>query len=516
MKKKLFIALYTTGIVLAVVALSVIVNTIEKTPAVPPTQEEIADTSIAQYGERPNSTTTIGSSGTSPFFSFLFPRREPRDEGCSLRFSFAPRNKAVISGGAIEYDVALLNKGNEACENVSLSAYYMNDEHFVSSNPVPTASDYYWSVGNLEPGKEFTIALTTMTTIRNGQNLFSEACVTADNSPDVCSGSVIFVEQGAANQTELTTAIKVERAVGAMWGSIFTKKEFGIWVWNSTHDMTPAYAKEVVEVAKKNGFNVIYITIDDYLSILEIKDVDARRLEKEKYMKELSIFIQASQAVGIEVDAVGGAKDWAIPSNRWKGYALIDFVKEYNQTFPKTTLRGLQYDVEPYLLDEYDYNKKKILKEYVEFIDESVRQMESTPAQFSIVIPHFYDSEQKWTPAFEYAGTDAHTFTHLLQILSRKEKTSIIIMAYRNFFEDENGTKEISEVEVKEASNGGSTSKIIIAQETGNVPPGYVTFYDYPKISLFDALSEIKNYFGGYRNFGGMAVHYFDSFVKMD
>lgn len=516
MKKKLFIALYTTGIVLVVVALSVIVTTIEKTPAVPPTQEEIADTSIAQYGERPNSTTTIGSSRIPSFLSFLFPRREPRDEGCSLRFSFAPLKKAVTSGGVIEYSAVLLNTGKEVCQNVSLSAYYTNDEHFVLSNPEPTASDYYWSIGNLESGKQFRLALTTMTTIRNGKNLSSEACVTADNSPDVCSGSVIFVEQGATDQTRLIDTINIERVIGSIWGSIFNKKEFGIWVWNSTHTMTPSYAKEVIEVAKKNGFNVIYITADDYLSTFEIKDKAAFRTEKEKYMKEVSLFVEAAQMVGIEVDIVGGAKDWAKSENRWKGYALIDFVKEYNEMFPRTKLRGLQYDVEPYLLGEYDYNKKKVLKEYVEFIDESVRQMESVPATFSIVIPHFYDSEQKWTPAFEYAGTDAHTFTHLLQILSRKEKTTIIIMAYRNFFEEENGTKQISEVEIKEASSGSFTSKIIIAQETGNVPPGYITFYDYPKISLFDALSEIQSYFGAYKNFGGVAVYYFDSFVKMD
>jgi hypothetical protein len=142
--------------------------------------------------------------------------------------------------------------------------------------------------------------------------------------------------------------------------------------------------------------------------------------------------------------------------------------------------------------------------------------MKSVPAGFSIVIPHFYDSNQKWTPAFTYNGEKAHAYTHLLKALSQKERTEIIIMAYRNFFGEENGTRQISEAEIKEASDGGYATKVIIAQETGNVPPAYVTFHDYPKVSLFDALSEIQDYYGNYKNFGGTAVHYFDSFLKLE
>jgi hypothetical protein len=280
--------------------------------------------------------------------------------------------------------------------------------------------------------------------------------------------------------------------------------------------MTPAYASEVISVAKRNGFNVIYLTIDDYIPILEIRDEAARKAANEEYMKALSVFIRGAKSSGIQVDAVGGAKDWAIKENRWRGYALIDFVKEYNEAYPNARIRNLQYDVEPYLLSDYDSDKEKLLKEYVEFIDESARRMKSVPAGFSIVIPHFYDGKQKWTPAFTYKGEKAHAYTHLLKALSQKEHTQIIIMAYRNFFGEENGTRQISEVEIKEASESGYATKVIVAQETGNVPPAYVTFHDYPKVSLFDALSEIQDYYGNYKNFGGTAVHYFDSFMKLE
>jgi hypothetical protein len=521
MKQKLFVIIYTVSIVLVVIVLSAVVTMVKKNTDVALTPEERIDTSLAQYAERPNSTTTYGTSNIPFFLSpYLFPRSEPLADGCSLRFSFAPLQKAVEPGGKIDYTITLSNRGKVVCQNVSLSIYYTESETFVASNPAPTASDYYWAVGNIGPAKERRISLTTKTSSADGRDMISEACATADNSSDICSQNVVFIQEGASQTTNLTdkfaSALSVPTVIGTIWGKVFNKQEFGIWVWDSPKKMTAAYASEVISVSKKNGFNVIYLTVDDYVPILEMRDEAARKEAKESYMKALSVFVQGAKVSGMEVDVVGGAKDWAIKENRWKGYALIDFVKEYNETYPSARIRNLQYDVEPYLLSEYDSDKEKILKEYVEFIDESARRMKSVSAGFSIVIPHFYDSTQKWTPAFTYNGERSHTYTHLLKTLSQKKDTEIIIMAYRNFFGDENGTRQISEEEIKEASNGGYTTKVIIAQETGNVPPAYVTFHDYPKVSLFDALLEIQDHYGNYKNFGGTAVHYFDSFLKLE
>jgi hypothetical protein len=88
-------------------------------------------------------------------------------------------------------------------------------------------------------------------------------------------------------------------------------------------------------------------------------------------------------------------------------------------------------------------------------------------------------------------------------------------MAYRNYFDGTGGTKEISEPEVKEASSGKYKTKIIVAQETGNVDPSYVTFYGLPKSSLLGDLTKMDNSYRGYSNYGGKAVHYIDPFALM-
>jgi hypothetical protein len=517
MKRKIFIAIYTLSIVLAVGLLNFIVVTVKKSDGTPSSSEEEVDRTLAQLIERPNS--AIMSYNTStPFFllPLLYPEKDTYPTDCSLRFSYAPKTKAIEPNATVDYTITISNQGKDTCKNVSLSLYYTEKESYVSSDPAPAASDYYWDIGDLGFGKSYAIKLSVRITGYEGEATTSEGCVTADNSQDICAQNVIFTKAGASKSTTLAGVLAVPKAIGAIWGRIFEKKEFGIWVWDSPIKMTPVYAQQVLGVAKKNGFNVIYLTIDDYVPIAAMKNPDEQVKAKAAYMKTLSIFIQAAKSSGIAVDVEGGAKEWAIKDNRWKGYALIDFVKHYNDTYPNAKIHGLQYDVEPYLMQDYDSNKVERLREYVEFIDESARRMQGVDAQFSIVIPHFYDSQQKWTPAFKYNGREAYAYTHLLEVLKQKNGTSIIIMAYRNFFDGGNGTRQISEEEIKEASESGYDTKIIVAQETGDVPPSYVTFHDYPKVSLFDSLAEIQSNFSHYEDFGGTAVHYFDAFVKMD
>jgi hypothetical protein len=292
-------------------------------------------------------------------------------------------------------------------------------------------------------------------------------------------------------------------------------RERGVWVWESPREMGPVAGEAALASAQEHGFSVVYVTIDDYLPIAQMPEGAAKAAEKAAYFESMRQFVVAAHARGLAVDALGGAPDWAKPENRHKGYALIDFVCAYNLANASSTLRGLQYDVEPYLLPEYEANKAPVLEEFVAFVDESVRRMQGIDAAFSIVIPHFYDSAQRWTPAITYKGKTAHAFTHLLEVMEQKQDSAIIVMAYRNFFEGDNGTRQLAEAEVKEANQKGAV-RIIVAQETGNVPPDFVTFYGHSRAELEAALAAIHEAFDAYDSFGGVAVHYLDPFLELE
>lgn len=514
-----------------------------------------SDSVISSYSSAPTLSSSFGNIFASK--ASVSVSAEPQ---CKISFNFTPNSKVVSIGGVVSYKASLKNVGSGVCDSSSFSVYYSDLEKFKSSTVKPTASDYYWTAGNLKSGQEYTVSIST---IHNGETdtsqISNEACATAYNGDDACIQNLIFVgsetssgSSPSASSSSVASSVASSASASSFSAgksssssvyssaqpssksSIFSSvpississsvlggfippkgKEFGTWIWNSPKEMSDSHVSELLNAVSQNGMNSAYVTIDDYLSISVLPEGKNKDDAKKSYFESLARLVTLANKLGVAIDAEGGAKDWAIAENRWKGYALIDFVKEYNQKYPSAKVRNFQYDVEPYLLSSYENNKASVLKTYIEFIDASAVRMQGVGAGFSVVIPHFYDAGQKWTPSISYNGKTTDTFSHILDILNRKSGNTILIMAYRNFFEGNNGTRQISEYEVKQASAGNNITNIIVAQETGNVDPSYVTFYGFSHAEFIDNLNEIYSGFSSYGKFSGTAAHYIDSFLVL-
>jgi uncharacterized repeat protein (TIGR01451 family) len=451
----------------------------------------------------------------------LFPLTLSAASNCSLSFS-ATTNKQVINpGDTSNYTIKLKNKGKGICQNASYSFYYPQNETYVLSAPAPRASNYYWHVGKLLPGQEYTGLLTTKHKAEiPGSEIRTEACASAGNTTDVCVIAVTSIS--------MTTILPTPPIVPPLFQPkvppapipvvppvTSSTKESGVWIWNTPAEMATTFGDGQIDKAKVHGFNSIYLTVDDYLSIHNLPSGPSKDMQKAAYFKMLDRIIKKANSLGITVDAEGGWKDWAIQKNRWKGFVLIDMVKEYNILYPNAKFNGFQYDVEPYLLPNYEGDKSTVLYEFIQFIDQSTARVTDSNFYFSIVIPHFYDQTNNWTPKIAYNGVSKHTFTHLLDILDRKPGSKILVMAYRNYFSGNDSTESISRGEIEEASGSGHKTFVVVAQETGNVDPGYVTFYGMSKVELKNALSAISQKFSLYQGYGGTAVHYLDPFLEL-
>jgi hypothetical protein len=280
--------------------------------------------------------------------------------------------------------------------------------------------------------------------------------------------------------------------------------EYGVWLWSS-----PFFLKEkmttIIDGIKIGQFNTVYLSVDDFLLV--------KNIDKENYLEELYKFVKQANDSNLVVDIVAGAPEWAEPKNRWQAYKFINLLIEYNDKYPDTKIRGLQYDIEPYLLPNYENNKKKILNNFVEFIDIVSTRFEKYPeASLTVVLPHFYDKKQNWAPMITYQRETLSVFDQIAKSLNKIEKGKIILMAYRNFFTGENGVDNISRVEFE--SIKGKT-KVIIAQETKNISPAYVTFWGLSKKNLFRQLNQIQINYKDYENFAGVAIHDFEGFTQL-
>ena len=295
-------------------------------------------------------------------------------------------------------------------------------------------------------------------------------------------------------------------------GVIDNEPEKGTWLWTPILDQTETYRKSVILGAKKNGVRNIYISLDSYLDIFVLPDGPEKKKMKDDFDSTLEAFITLAHQNGISVDAEGGWRNWAEIGHSYKAFTILDYAIRFNKTHTEK-LRGFQYDVEPYLLEAYQDNKAKVLGNFINLIDETVARLNGSDLLFSVVIPDFYDGATGETPKFFYAGSQTYTFDHLLKILERRTGSSIIVMSYRNFSKGDDGSIEISRDEIQRANT--YKTKIIVAQETGDVNPPYVTFFKTTKPYYRKQLLAIEKEFAIEKSFGGVAVHYINALIDL-
>jgi len=291
-------------------------------------------------------------------------------------------------------------------------------------------------------------------------------------------------------------------------------KEYGSWIWTPVLEMTPEYIKSILSGAEADGVNTIYLSIDSYLDIFVMAKGQAREEAKKDFSNRLEYFISQANQRGIVVDAEAGWRNWAEDGNTYKGLAIVNYVKNFNATH-QNRFRGFQYDVEPYLLDSYEGNEVSVLKNFIKLVDQTEYFIGTSALKFSVAIPDFYDKKDGLTPKISYNGKKDYIFGHLLNILDRRPDSSVIIMSYRNFAEGKDGTIEISNNEMLTAKSGAYKTQIIVAQETGDVPPPYITFHNTSKSYLLGQIVKINTAFGPHSNFGGIAIHYANAFLAL-
>lgn len=270
--------------------------------------------------------------------------------------------------------------------------------------------------------------------------------------------------------------------------------------------------KSYIDQAAANGFNAIYVTVDDYLPIYAMPAGTTKTQALTNYQNSIDQFIAYAASKNISVDAEAGDKDWA-ETKQSSALAIENFVISYNSTHANK-FRHVQYDIEPYLLANYETNKAQVLTNYITLVDKLVAN-DTLNLGVEMVIPHFFGSNDGWTPDISYNGKTASTFSHLLSLLDQHSGDAILVMAYRNFAAGTNGTIDIASDELAEASSGSHTTRVLIAQETGNVDPSYVTFYGLSKSVLWGQVALINQYFGTSSAFSGIAINYIDPFLAL-
>lgn len=424
--------------------------------------------------------------------------------GCELSLDFILTSGSLQSAGDLDYTLAAKDLGETTCDSASVSVYYAQDESYVSSVPSATADGYYWQLGDLAPGKEVDITLVTDRTAPLAASaVTNEACLSASNGADACSNSLAGTPPSSVATAPAAGAASATAApLTAL--PLLPDEEAGVWVWTSPDQMSQAEMAEVVDDAAENNFTAIYITVDDYLTATNTVAYD----------QSVGEFLSLAAQKGLAVDAEAGSEDWAEPGNTWEPADILAFVNSYDATHAQR-FRGVQFDIEPYLLPQYDSDESTVLTQYVTLVDQLVQTDKGDGLPLSIVVPLFYDANEGWTPTVTVDGVTDYTYRQIVRLLNELPAGDgrIIEMAYRNFATGADSAIALSTPEIQEAS--GTNVKVLVAQETGPVTPSYVTFYGTSRAALFGQIAAINMAYASSPAFGGIAVDYLDPFLEL-
>lgn len=289
--------------------------------------------------------------------------------------------------------------------------------------------------------------------------------------------------------------------------------ESGTWLWTPMQAITPQYRTEVIQGAKESGITVMYVSLDSYLDIFVMPEGKEKDEQMREYDARVEAFLEEAHENGIRVDAEGGWRNWAEPGHTYKPYALLEYVLEYNRTH-EVKFRGFQYDVEPYLLERYQEGKRSVLGNLVALVDGTAAKLAGEDLAFSVVIPEFFDGAGGETPHSFYGLHYGTTFDHLLAVLEQKPGSTIIVMSYRNEAEGEDGSIAITRSEIERANR--SSARVVVAQETGNFPPPYISFFGKSRADLDREISKIEEAFAKEPSYAGVAVHYINALMALE
>lgn len=320
-----------------------------------------------------------------------------------------------------------------------------------------------------------------------------------------------FKKMGAFSKQNLLASV-IGAPPSENLSSPASEPERGTWVWTPLLLISAQDRASLIKNAQKHNIRNIYLSLDSYLDIYVLPDGPEKERQEKAFADALEAFVAEAAEDGITVDTEGGWRNWSEPDHAYKPLALLEFAKQFNQTRTHK-LRGFQYDIEPYLLDDYVKRKSAVLTDFLDLVDETVSRLDGSDLSFTVVIPDFYDGAGGATPEFFYGFSYGTALDHLLTILSRRAGSSLIIMSYRNRADGADGSIAISRDEIKRANR--FPVKVIIAQETSKFAPGPLTFFRMDRSYFNQEVGKIEKTFADDSSYGGIALHYLHALMEL-
>lgn len=255
------------------------------------------------------------------------------------------------------------------------------------------------------------------------------------------------------------------------------------WLWNPweiVHDGAGTLA-----FLESKNINKVYVQID-------------REIPASFYQR----FIEKASMQGMQIYALDGAPNWVSK----KGYTNQDQLMSWIQTYQAAShsiqkFSGIHLDVEPYLYSGWSANQKATILSYQKLLKKAKASADRLSLPLEADVPFWFDE-------ISYKNMLG---TGILAEWVVANTNSITIMAYRDTAPL---IIELVKNEVGYAAKYGKTA--VVGVETASTDEGdAITFFEEGEAYMNGQLAEVQAYYANTPGYGGIAVHYVDSWKAM-
>lgn len=272
-----------------------------------------------------------------------------------------------------------------------------------------------------------------------------------------------------------------------------------VWTWEgSSYAMleSPAVADEALAFLQRKRINVVYLYADAF----------QRRNLVEQQPQLYRAFIRNAHARGIRVCALLGSwylstERYVLPRHQRKAVAMLQRVLDYNAAAaPVERFDGVNYDIEPHLLDEWeDATRPRLLRG---FLDMTAAMLEARRKSGQTLVigpamPFWWDGI-----ALEWRGVRRPVSEHVADLTDY-----VTLMDYRNRAEGRDSILSHAEAEMAYADRTGK--RVVIGLEFNPAEPAKLSFHGMGEAAFEREADKVEAAYRKRPAFDGFVFHHY-------
>jgi hypothetical protein len=309
-------------------------------------------------------------------------------------------------------------------------------------------------------------------------------------------------------------------------GTVTAPRGMAGYQWKQANELSDAAAKDRLRLLRDNGFKTVYLELGDYLDQADRGPNWTRNAEMEAIRHRIRRFVAIAASYGLAVHALGGGPHW-VGEGSYLGRLLVDLVGHYNaRARPNERLRGVQLDIEPYVLEDWLTDPDGIvvyltaLHGIVKTYRRVLVQPSSRGLQLGFAIPFWLDGREEAPSAVRFQRQLKPAAHHIVDMIWDLSTAYLVVMSYRDEAGGDNGSIAHARDELDYAARRWAKCGLLVAQQYGPPVPEnedpeplqHTTFYRQPKEDFWRAAAAIVAAFRGYRQFRGLALDGVDDY----